>query len=240
MQLQLFRTSVAHDSTSPETKIPALDAPQGSGKVAGVVFSEARDRTGKINTVRQKVRPSNPRSPAQVIQRQKLEDSVAIVRALGASAYRSDWDRSIGQLAGFQSFTSVLVRAMSDAFLLSEPPSVSLGVLPLFAALAAAAGDTAGEIDFTWTAATTDPGAATDQLNVAAIPAAQADRSPTPATYFKNVAARSAAEGTIAGLTQGDAYIIIAWGQNSEGTLFTPTTSFTVAAASQQRARKAS
>jgi hypothetical protein len=210
-----------------------------SGKVAGVVFSEARGRSGKVNTVRQKVRPSNPRSPAQIIQRTKLEDSVAIVRALGASAYKADWDRSIGQLAGFQSFTSVLIRAMTDAYLLEEPPSISLGTLPAFASLAAAASATAGEVDFTWTAATEEPGATTDQLNVAAIPAAQTDRSPTPAIYFKNVAARSAATGTITGLTSGDAYILIAWGQNSDGTMFTPTASFTVTAPSLKRSSKA-
>lgn len=210
-----------------------------SGQVAGGVFSEARGRTGKLNTVRQKVIPSNPRSTEQTTQRTKFSDVIAIVRALGPRAYRFDWDRAIGQLPGFQSWTSVLLDNMDSDRLLTVPPSISLGTLPPFTDLEAAASATAGQIDFTWSATTQPPGAATDILNVAAIPAAAADRDPTPAIFFENVAARSVASGSITGLTAGDAYILIAWAKNTDGNMFTPTTSFTVTAPTVRGARKA-
>ncbi len=179
------------------------------------------------------------RSAGQVTQREKFADCIAIVRALGPMAYKVDWDRAIGQLAGFQSWTSVLLDAMDPARLITAPPSVSPGTLPVFTSLAAAAATTAGQVTFTWTAATTTPGAATDMLNVAAIPAAAADRATVAAVYFKSVAIRSAATGTITGLTAGDSYIFIAWGQNAAGTLFTPTSSFTITAPSVVRKPKA-
>ncbi len=209
-----------------------------SGQVAGVVFSEARGRTGKLNTVRQKVIPTNPQSSDQTIQRTKFSDSIAIVRALGPRAYRLDWDRAIGQLPGFQSWTSVLLNNMDEARLLTAPPSISLGLLPEFTNLAAATGAASGEVTLTWSATTQLPGTATDELNVAAIPAAAADRDPTPAVYFQNAATRADATATLTGLTAGDSYVLIVWGQNAADNIFSPTTSFTVSAASVRAGKK--
>ena len=210
-----------------------------SGQVAGVVFSEARGRTGKLNTVRQKVIPSNPKSPDQVTQRTKFSDAIAIVRALGPRAYQKDWDRAIGQLPGFQSWTSVLLNNMDSDRLLTAPPSIPLGTLPEFSGLEIEASTTSGEIDFSWTTTTLPPGTALDELNAAAIPAASSNREQTPANYFQSFAVRSAAEGTITGLTGGVSYIVIAWAQDPDATMFTPTFAATITVASVKGARKA-
>jgi hypothetical protein len=82
------------------------------GKTGGIVFGAARTRTGKKVTSRLLVPPSNPNTAAQQVQRGKFAEALAIVRLLGSGIYQSDFNRSIGQLPGFQSVTSIFLNAL--------------------------------------------------------------------------------------------------------------------------------
>ncbi len=80
-----------------------------AGKVASLIFGAARGREGKVVTVRELVAPSNPRTPEQQAQRGKFQSSLAYVQGWGPDVYQSDWNRSVGQLPGFQSMMSILL-----------------------------------------------------------------------------------------------------------------------------------
>lgn len=99
------------------------------GKTAGIVFGAARTRQGKVATARQLVPPSNPNTAGQQSQRNKFKECLEIVRKIGADVYRSDWNRAVSQLAGFQSMMSILMNNMDSSFVLSAPSTTNLGTL---------------------------------------------------------------------------------------------------------------
>ena len=100
-----------------------------SGQTAGLVFGSARTRAGKVATVRELVPPSNPNTPAQSVQRLKFKESLNIVRLIGASIYRDDFNRAISQLPGFQSMMSIIINSLDDNLTLSPPPTTNTGRL---------------------------------------------------------------------------------------------------------------
>ena len=100
-----------------------------SGKTGGVVFGAARTRTGKKVTSRLLVPPSNPNTAAQQIQRGKFSQSLAIVRLIGSAIYQGDWNRSIGQLPGFQSMMNIFLNSLNSIYTLTTIPTINLGSL---------------------------------------------------------------------------------------------------------------
>lgn len=121
-----------------------------SGKIAGIIFSSARSRTGKVVTAREKVSPANPRTPAQVLQRNKFATIVDLAKRWGPSIYQDDWNRSVGQLAGFSSIMSIWLAEIDDNLLFTAPPVTPLGDLHTPATITFAAGSSAGKVKVTW------------------------------------------------------------------------------------------
>lgn len=148
-----------------------------SGKIADVVFSSARGRTGKINTARQKVIPANPRTTAQVLVRSLFSRALGIVRFLAASIYSSDWDRSIGQLPGFQSMNSVLLNARTAGYDFALPVEIPLGTLPQLASFQAAEGGDAYTLSMTWPNIIPDGASAADEVVLFAYPVASGNET---------------------------------------------------------------
>src|SRR3972149_3079354 len=91
------------------------------GKTGGIVFGAARTREGKLVTSRLLVAPSNPNTADQQEQRSVFTQSLQCVRSLGASIYQEDFNRAIAQLPGFQAVMSILMNAMTPAFLFTAP-----------------------------------------------------------------------------------------------------------------------
>jgi len=104
-----------------------LGRPQG--KIGGIVFAAARGRVGKLVTAREKVIPANPRTVLQVAQRSLFARSLAHVRFWGTGLYQVDWNRSVGQLPGFQSLMSIILSANDGAGKFTAPSQVPLGLL---------------------------------------------------------------------------------------------------------------
>lgn len=100
-----------------------------SGQTAGLVFGSARTRTGKVATVRELVPPSNPNTAAQSVQRLKFKEALKIVRGIGATVYRDDFNRGISQLPGFQSLMSIIINSLDDNLVLSPPSATNIGRL---------------------------------------------------------------------------------------------------------------
>jgi len=100
-----------------------------SGNVAGVVYGAARTRTGKAVTARELVYPSNPKTAGQLLQRHIFLESLYATRHLGPSVYSDDFNRSIGQLPGFQSMMSIIMNNTDAAEEVQTPPDTPLGNL---------------------------------------------------------------------------------------------------------------
>ena len=97
------------------------------GKTGGLVFGAARTRDGKAVTARLLVKPSNPRTPAQQAQRRKFSVALEAVRATGQEFYRETFNRTIGQLPGFQALESILLRQMNSDGTFSRGPNINTG-----------------------------------------------------------------------------------------------------------------
>lgn len=139
------------------------------GKTGGVVFGAARTRNGKVVTSRLLVAPSNPRTAAQVSQRNIFSNALFIVRTLGASIYQSDWNRAIAQLPGFQGMMSIFMNNMDDQFILTAPAETNLGVLHVPDQFSAGPGAAGGEFDLTWSTEIAGQASAADTAVILAI-----------------------------------------------------------------------
>jgi hypothetical protein len=99
------------------------------GKTGGIVFGAARTRTGKLVTSRLLVPPSNPNTAAQQVQRSKFSVAQSDVRSLGPGIYRDAFNRSIGQLPGFQSLQSIVTKAQTSPAEFTAPAETRLGTI---------------------------------------------------------------------------------------------------------------
>lgn len=146
------------------------------GTTAGIVFGAARTRKGKVVTAREKVDPSNPNTAAQQEQRTKFSEAQFIVRSLGVDIYQSDFNRSIGQLPGFQSMQSIFIKQIDASFDLSLVTNINLGTLPPVTGLTAEGG-ASNTISIDWTAGQSAPATAADKVVVLAIATTAANRA---------------------------------------------------------------
>lgn len=136
-----------------------------SGNNNGLVFGKARTRDGKKTTVRQLVKPSNPRTTGQVNQRNRFKAALDIVQKIGRPLWSVAWSNVIGGLAGFQALMSRFTDALSEEGLtLSALAETTLGNLFFPASFSASAG--VDQIDVTWSTAFSEPGDASDIATV--------------------------------------------------------------------------
>lgn len=141
-----------------------------SGHNNGLVFGKGRTKDGKKTTVRELVKPSNPRTTAQTNQRNRFTAALQIVKSLGRAVYQIAWNSGVGDLPGFHSMQSRFTDALSNqGQSLSPPESTTLGVRHFPATFAAAAGTDV--INVTWSTETGDVGASDDKAIVLAIEA---------------------------------------------------------------------
>lgn len=103
------------------------------GSVGSMTFSVARDRTGKVQTARQRTVPINPNTPGQVSARDNLTDTVDIVRNVRSQVNQSVFDRSVSKLPAYQSLVSTYNRHKqivgTDVVVQSRPPTTGQGPL---------------------------------------------------------------------------------------------------------------
>lgn len=90
------------------SKFPGGIFSKSSGKVSGLVFSQARTRTGKVMTARELVIPSNPQTDIQQSNRAMMRFVVQWLQSFGPGVYRNDWDNGVGSNAGWPSLLSII------------------------------------------------------------------------------------------------------------------------------------
>jgi len=179
------------------------------GNVNGIIYGAARTRFGKVVTAREYVVPSDPQTAAQVIQRRKFEGSLYAVRHLGSTLWQSDFNRSIGQLPGFQSMMSIILENTDNTFVLAAPPDTPLGNLHYGASMAAVTGVGAGgDVDLTWNAALGLNGTAADVVEVFGVRADESSAGIRGGVDFAATAIRSDAALVVATGSSGADWII--------------------------------
>ena len=182
-----------------------------SGTTAGVTFGKARTREGKVTTAREYTVPSNPNSAGQQTQRSKFSSAKDIVRYSTAGWYQEAFNRAVSQLPGFQSMMSIIINALSDAFLMSAPPQTNLGSLDSPQSLGYEAINGSTEITVDFSSVIPLKGNAADEIFAIAIPATSAKRG-TLSPAFVSLAAvtRNTAPAviTVPALVTNDVYII--------------------------------
>lgn len=176
-----------------------------SGNNNGLVFGKARTRDGKKTTVRQKVNPSNPRTTAQVNQRNRFTAALQIVQALGRSIWTIAWSNVIGGLPGFQALMSRFTDALSEeGTTLSAVAATTLGNLSFPSSFSASAGT--DQINVSWNTTPGDPGDASDIATVIAVEATDAGPDFSRTVIVDQSAIRS--DGSVAlpstGIAAGD------------------------------------
>lgn len=170
-----------------------------AGNVGGVVYGAARTRIGKVVTARELVYPSNPKTVAQVLQRAKFEEALNAVRRLGASLWQDDWNRSIGQLPGFQSMMSIILYNTDASEDFNTPPDTPLGSLSFTSSLAIVTGaGAAGTVDATWNTGLGINGTANDVVEVFGVEKAAGVGNIRGAVDFAATTTRSTGSLTIA------------------------------------------
>ena len=166
------------------------------GKMGGIVFGSARTRQGKLVTSRLLVSPSNPNSTAQQTQRSKFSSALDIVRRLGASIYQGDFNRSIGQLPGFQSMQSIFMNQLADNGDLSLTTPINLGTLEPLADLAVDKADV-DQIVVEWEPSVSGNGTASDLVKILVVAKTSANRAFAGNITKSVTVLRSAAAATV-------------------------------------------
>lgn len=182
---------------------------RAAGNVGGVVYGAARTRTGKVVTARELVSPSNPQTAAQTLQRNIFKESLFAVRHLTATLWQNDWNRSIGQLPGFQSMMSIILENTDASEDLQPPPDTPLGNLHFPGSFSGTTGAVAsGDIDCSWTGELGLNGTDADIIVQFAIKeAAETDKSRL-AEIFITAGTRSDDASTIQVVEDDEPYVV--------------------------------
>jgi len=122
-----------------------------SGSIGGIIFGGARTKTGKVVTAREWVMPSEITDTDVLEQRIIFACAVHAVRYLGATLWTEDFNRAIGQLPGFHSMMSIILKSTDRVTRdFSEPPDTPLGNLHAPEVVFTTHSVTAGMITATW------------------------------------------------------------------------------------------
>ena len=179
-----------------------------AGKASGLVFSSARAREGKVNTVRALVIPSNPNTADQQSQRTLFKRSLENCKLISPDIYQDAFNRAVNQLPGFQSLMSLILRNNDGSGVFTPPPDVSLGDLHFPDTLTIDAGSSAGEIDVTWSTENGSNGTAADKAYIFCY-SSNASAAVKVKTSKGDSARSDGASGvTISGLTGEQEYIV--------------------------------
>jgi hypothetical protein len=196
-----------------------------SGSVGEITYSEARGRDGKVTTARQKSDPANPNTEAQQAQRTKFNEAVDITKRHTPAIYRSDWNRAVGDLPGFQSMVSVMTDNLAADYTLSAPSPVNLGSLDALANVNMTADPTADEVTISFDSDQGDIGTSNDSVVASAVRAGSAENQERPIELSIGSASRSSGSVSLSvPVNTGDTYVgmIYARGADSaEGLLST-------------------
>jgi len=203
-----------------------------SGKLAGTVAGSARTELGKVTTLREYVIPTDPKTSAQVDQRNLMKAAGFQATLWGSTQYQRSWNNTVGLLPGYQSLTKYLLDqieiAVGVAAWKATITGKTLGPVYNGSVVNAVAG-ASGKIKFTWdTSIVGDYCAAADIVHVVLVNELYLDdQSPQNFQSFPTAAIRSAGLWeSAATLVPSDSYKCFVWFENQTDTVWRSSTVF--------------
>ena len=100
---------------------------RASGSTSGIVFSSVRDKRGKTMISREKVTPRDPKTTNQLSNRHKFGRIVSALSSWSPALWQDIFNKSVGQLPGWQSLESSLVPALGSDGKFQPAPDISTG-----------------------------------------------------------------------------------------------------------------
>lgn len=152
-------------------KIPGGITSRPAGKLGNIIFGAARTPEGKVATAREAVDPSNPQTAEQQSQRSRFRQALDMVQAFGPAIYQEDWNRSVGQLPGFQSLQSIFLNNIDASDVLQAPSVRPLGNLHFPDTFTVTTSSLSSQIEVAFSAETGDNGTTSDEVVTAFIEA---------------------------------------------------------------------
>ncbi len=191
------------------------------GKTGGIVFGAARTRTGKLATARELVKPSNPNTALQQTQRGKFKSALDLVRRISATIYQTAWNRSIGQLPGFQSMVSIFLNQMASNKDITLVNDINLGTLH-FPNTFTLSSPVAGQLAFVNSTELGSNGTNLDIVNIIAFAKTDANRQLANGVITDNGALREDGGDALTGFISGETYEVYSYmeGVDSASGLF--------------------
>jgi hypothetical protein len=170
------------------------------GKTGGLVFGAARTREGKLVTARMLVPPSNPNTAAQQTQRTIFSEVQSVIRIYGPSVYQTYFNRSVGQLPGFQSMQSIYMNQMDDSFELDLVNPINLGTLHFPNTFTVVTGGS-GQLSITWSDELGSNGTSADKVGLLFCAKTQTNRAISSNIWSSLTSERNVGSMTPGGFT---------------------------------------
>lgn len=182
-----------------------------SGKVGNVIYGAARTRRGKSATARATFSPSNPNTPAQQDQRNRMRTLSQVASRWNPTRGRSQWNVIEGNLPVYQSILRLLFQASDAQGNLSTPRPVSLGPTPGLRDLQVTSGGGRGVLLLTWTAHSGDGALLTDVVQFFYTPIETRERTLVQSGYIGTGVTRGDDEATVSTLAPGAEFLVGLW-----------------------------
>lgn len=129
------------------------------GKVAGVVGSQWKDK----NYLREYVKPANPNTTAQQVQRGKMQDCVAFAKTLVGPIFNTYTDKFQKSMSGFNAFIKSNISEF-DGSVDYSALQMTIGKLYPIQSLDGSVNTGDGVVTLTWDEAIGNNGALTDKV----------------------------------------------------------------------------
>ena len=133
-----------------------------SGKVGPVVGASWKG----IEYMRSYVKPANPQSDSQVVQRAKFSAIVALARDVLSSLLNTYWDPFLSSMSGFNRFIQVNIGTLDGSYELGVTSKMALGTLEGVELITGTYDTGDGETVVTWSQTTVGNGALTDSVGL--------------------------------------------------------------------------
>ena len=182
-----------------------------SGKIGNIIYGAARTRRGKTATARATFSPSNPNTPPQQAQRNRMRSLSQTAKRWNPTRGRAQWSVIEGNLPVYQSILRLLFQASDAEGNLTIPRPVSLGPTPELRNLQILSGGGSGALLISWNAHQGEGALFTDQVQIFYTAGAKIDRTEAQTGYIGTEVIRGDDEAIIYGLAPNTEYLAGIW-----------------------------
>jgi len=171
-----------------------------------------------VSTIREYVIPNDPRTTDQLERRSIFSVAVGVARAVGSPIWQLPWNRSLGDLPGWQSFVGYCIKGIEkhdgDFRWTSPPNSKSLG--PVYMPPMTASAEVPSSLELTWDKTLIGDHCALSDVLQGFITLQTAPDTPEKVQVISPGTAREDETYTFADLETSTPYFVCVWFRHAE------------------------